>query len=121
MTMIDHLDNQDDHFDDHQAYHDDDSDHQAYYDGKNYDHRSIEQLRREAGLARPTRGNDDDDDNYGNYDDDNNSNDDSDNGNAYFLKASDAGDISPPIFWDLPPNFRLRTRHQCCTNLMFII
>jgi len=29
---------------------------EAYYDGKNYDHRSIEQLRREAGLARPTRG-----------------------------------------------------------------
>ena len=31
---------------------------QAYYDGKNYDHRSIEQLRREAGLARPSRGGD---------------------------------------------------------------
>ena len=41
------IDKQDDHHDDNQAY----------YDGKNYDHRSIEQLRREAGLARPTRGN----------------------------------------------------------------
>jgi len=29
---------------------------EAYYDGKNYDHRSIEQLRREAGLARSSRG-----------------------------------------------------------------
>ena len=48
---------------------DDDDDHQAYYDGKNYDHRSIEQLRREAGLARPTRGNDDNDHDHDNYDD----------------------------------------------------
>ena len=46
------IDKQDDHHDDNQAY----------YDGKNYDHRSIEQLRREAGLARPTRGNCDGDD-----------------------------------------------------------
>ena len=37
---------------------------------------------------------------------------------AYFLKASDAGDISPPIFLDFPPNFRLRMRHQCCTSPM---
>ena len=46
------IDKQDDHHDDYQAY----------YDGKNYDHRSIEQLRREAGLTRPTRGNCDGDD-----------------------------------------------------------
>ena len=37
---------------------------------------------------------------------------------SYFLKASDAGDISPPIFLDFPPNFRLRMRHQRYTSPM---
>ena len=59
--------------------HDDHDDDQAYYDGKNYDHRSIEQLRREAGLARPTRGNGGDHvygDNYDTNDSDDNDYDD---------------------------------------------
>ena len=56
------------HDHDHHDSHDDD--HQAYYDGKNYDHRSIEQLRREAGLARPTRGNDDNDYDHDDHPDD---------------------------------------------------
>ena len=51
--------------------------HQAYYDGgKNYDHRSIEQLRREAGLARPSRGDNDNDEN--DFDDDDGDDDDDD-------------------------------------------
>ena len=30
---------------------------------------------------------------------------------SYIQKAGDAGDISPPIFLDFPPNFRLSTRN----------
>ena len=30
---------------------------------------------------------------------------------TYIQKAGDAGDISPPIFLDFPPNFRLSTRN----------
>ena len=64
------IDKQDDHHDDNQAY----------YDGKNYDHRSIEQLRREAGLARPTRGNCD-----GNSDCDGDDDDDDEDGGGVDL------------------------------------
>ena len=31
-------------------------------------------------------------------------------------KAGDCGDISPQIFLDFTPNFRLRTRNQYCTQ-----
>ena len=35
---------------------------------------------------------------------------------TYMQKAGDTGDISPPIFLDFSPNFRLKTRNQYCTQ-----